>query len=207
MQLYGVKGDGSAITEAMLALVGHSYVFIDVDGFDQPGPARDRLAEVNPLVQVPVLVLDDGSVMTETAAITLFLADRFATLAPAIGTAERARFYRLLIWLVANVYPTFTYGDYPERWAPSVPDELVSATDQYRERLYRWLEEQVTEPFVLGEEISALDIYIAVMVAWQPRFQWFQMNTPKLASVAERTRKMPPIEEVMNRNGLLIAAA
>ena len=119
MQLYGVRGWGSAIAEGLLAVAGQSYDFVDVEGFDRPGPARDRLATVNPLVQVPALVLDDGTVMTETAAIALYLSDRAPGLAPAIGTPERSRFYRLLIWLVANVYPTFTYGDYPERWAPS----------------------------------------------------------------------------------------
>jgi GST-like protein len=203
MQLYGVRGYGSAITEAMLALAEQPYVFIDVDGFDRPGSVRDRLAALNPLVQVPVLLLDDGSLMTETAAITLFLADNYPGLAPKIGTADRTRFYRLLIWFVANVYPTFTYGDYPDRWVPSAPQELVESTDRYREQLYKWLEEQVTEPFVLGESISALDIYTAVLVAWRPRLQWFQQNTPKLAKVSELTRKIPAIEKVIKLNGWL----
>jgi GST-like protein len=201
MQLYGVRGYGSAITEAMLTLAGQDYAFIEVDGFDRPGPARDRLAAVNPLVQVPVLRLDDGLVLTETAAITLYLADRFPGLAPAAGTPERTRFYRLLIWLVANIYPTFTYGDYPDRWVPSAPAELVEATDRYRERLYGWLEEQVTGPFILGERLSALDIYIAILVAWRPGMQWFQTNTPRLAEVAALTRAIPQIREVTRRNG------
>lgn len=203
MQLYGVRGWGSTITEAMLALAGQPCEFIDVDGFDRPGPARERLAVVNPLVQVPALVLDDGLVMTETAAITLYLAERFSVLAPGVGTADRTRFYWLLIWLVANVYPTFTYGDYPERWVSSAPNELVAATDRYRERLYKWLEGQVSGPFMLGDSISALDIYIAVMVTWRPRIEWFQLNTPKLAKVAELTRETPPIDNVMKLNGLL----
>ena len=200
MQLYGVRGWGSAIVEGLLALAGQGYDFIDVEGFDRPGPARDRLAAVNPLVQVPALVLDDGTVMTETAAIALHLSDRAPGLAPAIGTPERGRFYRLLIWLVANVYPTFTYGDYPERWAPSATEELVASTNRHRETLYRWLEGQVAEPFVLGDEPCALDIYIAVMVAWRPRAPWFEQNTPKLMRIAERTRQLPPVSAVMAAN-------
>lgn len=200
MQLYGVRGWGSAIAEGMLALAGQGYDFIDVEGFDRPGPARDRLAAVNPLVQVPALVLDDGTVMTGTAAIALYLSDRAPGLAPAIGTPERGRFYRLLVWLVANVYPTFTYGDYPERWAPSAAEELVASTDRHRETLYRWLEGQVAEPFVLGGQPCALDIYIAAMVAWRPRQPWFEQNTPKLMRIAERTRQVPPIDAVMAAN-------
>ena len=201
MLLYGARGCGSAITEGMLALAEYSYDFIDVDGFDKPGPARARLGAVNALHQVPALVLDDGSVLTETAAIALFLSDRVVGLAPAVGHPDRNRFYRLLIWLVANIYPTFTYGDYPERWAPSALGELKDATDRYRERLYSWLEEQVGEPFVLGKDVCALDIYVAVLVAWLPRLPWFQQNTPKLAGIAERTRSLPPVAHVMKLNG------
>lgn len=200
VQLYGVRGWGSAIAEGMLALAGQSYDFIDVQGFERPGPARDRLAAVNPLVQVPALVLDDGAVMTETAAIALYLSDRAPGLAPVTNTPERSRFYRLLIWLVANVYPTFTYGDYPARWAPSAAQELAASTDRYRATLYRWLESQVAEPFALGDEACALDIYIAVMIAWRPRTPWFEQNTPKLARIAERTRRIPAVNAVMAAN-------
>ncbi|MDX3908705.1 MAG: glutathione S-transferase family protein [Sphingobium sp.] len=201
MQLYGVRGWGSGIAEAMLCLGEQSYDFIDVEGFDQPGAARDRLAAVNPLIQVPALVLADGTVMTETAAIALWLIDLGAPLAPPPNSSDRALFYRLLVWLVANVYPTFTYGDYPERWAPSAPNELVNATDRHRESLYRWLEDQVREPFVLGGSVSALDIYVTAMTSWRPREAWFRENTPKLARTADRTRALPVLAEVMRLNG------
>ncbi len=201
MRLYGARRYGSAIAEGLLALAGLRYEFVDVGGFDQPGPARDRLGAVNPFHQVPVLVLDDGTVLTETAAIALHLSDLVPGLAPAVGSPERTRFYRLLIWLLANVYPTFTYGDYPGRWAPSAPGELDDATARHRERLYLWLEEQVTGPFVLGTDVSALDVYVAVLVAWRPRPEWFRRNTPGVARVAERTRQLPPVAGIMKLNG------
>ena len=201
MQLSGAKRHGSAIVEGMLALTSLRHEFVDVDGFDTPGPARDRLGAVNPLHQVPALVLDDGTVLTETAAMALYLSDLEPGLAPAVGTPERARFYRLLTWPVANVYPTFTYGDHPERWVPSAPSELDDATARHRERLYLWLEEQVSEPFVLGEDVCALDVYVAVLFAWRPRSDWFRRNTPRIARIAERTRHLPPIANVMKLNG------
>ena len=201
MQLFGARGYGSAIVEALLALAGRRYAFVDVDGFDRPGPARDRLGAVNPLHQVPALVLDDGTVLTETAAIALYLSDLAPGLAPAIGTPERVRFYRLLIWLVANIYPTFTYGDHPERWTPLAPNELDDATARHRLRLYAWLEAQVSEPFTLGDDPCALDVYLAVLIAWRPGLDWFRQNAPKIARIADRTRILPPVAEVMARNG------
>src|SRR5262249_55626047 len=113
-----------------------------------------------------------------------------------------AKFLRLLVWLVANVYPTFTYGDFPKRWTESGAEELVAATNRYREDLWRWLETQVEGPFVLGEEPCLLDAYLAVMVAWQPRMEWFRSQTPRLAAAAERARALPAIAPVIARNGL-----
>lgn len=204
MKVYGVPCWGSAIVETMLALVGEPYEVVDVEGFDRPGEAQDRLAAVNPLRQVPTVVLDDGEVLTETAAIALWLADRHAGLAPAPGTAGHRRFLRLLIWIVANVYPTFTYGDYPERWAPSAQDELAGATNAHRERLYRWLEEQVVGPYLLGEQPSALDCYAAVMIDWRPGREWFAENTPRLFAAARRMRRDPRLAAVMAHNRLAV---
>ncbi|KHL26224.1 hypothetical protein PK98_07000 [Croceibacterium mercuriale] len=202
MQLYGVPGWGSTIVEIMLALAGEPYDFVDVTGFDRPGAARDRLRAINPLAQVPTLVLEDGLVLTESAAIALWLAGRHPELAPAAGSADHARFLRLLVWYVANVYPTFTYGDYPERWAPSAPQELVDATDRRREELYLWLETQLAGPFALGERVTLLDAYIACVISWRPRRAWFAGHTPTLLAVAERVRALPEVAPVMARSGL-----
>lgn len=204
MKFYGVPAWGSAIVETMLALVGEPYDFVDVEGFDHSGAAQDRLAGVNPLRQVPTLVLDDGDVLTETAAIALWLAERHAGLAPASGSAEHRRFLHLLIWIVANVYPTFTYGDCPKRWAPSAQDELTNATNAHRERLYRWLEEQVVGPYVLGEQASALDCYAAVMIDWRPGREWFADNTPRLFAAAKLMRRDLRLAAVMAHNKLTI---
>ncbi|HDE2263560.1 TPA: glutathione S-transferase family protein, partial [Klebsiella pneumoniae] len=169
--LYGLPGWGSTLAEIMLVAASTPFDFVAVEGFDAPGPNRNRILALNPLGQIPVLVLADGQVMTESAAIALHLAETHpgAGLAPAPGDPARARFLRLLVWIVANIYPTFTYGDYPERWAPRDAEALVAHTDAYRIRLWEWLEGEVTGPWVLGTMRSALDLFVAVMVHWRPR--------------------------------------
>ena len=57
MKLYGVPGWGSTISEVMLTLADIPYQFVNVDGFDQPGPQRELLQKLNPLCQVPTLAL------------------------------------------------------------------------------------------------------------------------------------------------------
>lgn len=160
--VYGVPGWGSTISELMLSLADIPYEVVDVEGFDQPGPARERLRQINPLCQVPTLRLADGSIMTETAAIALMILDQRPDLAPAPGTPQRPQFQRLLVWLVANVYPTFTYADYPERWAPAAAEQLVENCRQYRKNLYLWFEQQLAAgPWALGASVTLLDCYIS----------------------------------------------
>lgn len=203
MKLYGAPGCGSAIVEMMFVLAGEQYRWVNVEGFDAPGPQRDALLELNPLGQVPTLKLADGTVVTETAAIALMLLDAHPELAPPVGSAERPRFHRLLIWLVANVYPTFTYGDYPERWTSGSALELRDSTNRYRQQLYLWLESQLgAGPYVFGDHISLLDTYLAAMISWRPRQAWFEQNTPKMYAIALKVREREDLQEIISRNEL-----
>jgi GST-like protein len=202
-RLYGAPGWGSVLVEAGLAQAGVAYEFEDVDGFDEPGPERKRLLAVNPLAQVPALVLADGTVMTESAAILLHLAETYpeAGLAPPVGDPLRPIFLRRLIWLVSSIYATFTYADYPERWAPSAADELRESLLERRKALWReWEQEIEPAPWALGERFSALDIYIAAMTHWRPRRAWFAAECPKLHAIARRADEQPALREIWARN-------
>lgn len=202
-QLHGVRGWGSTLAEGALAWVGEKFDFIDVDGFDRPGPARDRLLAINPLARVPTLVAPEGQLLTESAAIVLHLADLHPQtgLAPAAGDPLRPAFLNRLVWFVSALYPTFTYRDYPERWAPSAADELVANVDSFRQSLWLQMEGQLgSGDWVLGDRPSALDLYVAVMVHWRPRPAWFREHCPRLSAIAERASSMPALAPVMARN-------
>ncbi len=177
IKVYGVPGWGSTISELMLTLADIPYQFVDVSGFDHEGASRELLKTLNPLSQVPTLALENDEIMTETAAIALMVLDRRPDLAPPVGRAERQLFQRLLVWLVANVYPTFTFADYPERWAPDAPEQLKKNVIEYRKSLYIWLNSQLTaEPYASGaslevdnDQITNIDTdvaYDAYLVGW-----------------------------------------
>nr|WP_275354011.1 hypothetical protein [Klebsiella pneumoniae] len=83
-----------------------------------------------------MLVLADGQVMTESAAIAPTSRKHIpAQGSPRPGDPARALPAAARL-IVANIYPTFTYGDYPERWAPRDAEALVAHTDAYRIRLW-----------------------------------------------------------------------
>src|SRR5262245_57626263 len=108
-KLYARPGWGSALVEAQFVWYGLPFEIEDVDDLFKSEAARQRLSAINPLAQLPTLVLPGGEVMTESAAITLHLADvAGGDLVPPPGEATRPRFLRWLVFLVANLYPTFT---------------------------------------------------------------------------------------------------
>ena len=196
-RLLGCRGCGSVIVEAALLLAEFPYEYDEVD-YERPGPVRDRLLALNPLGQVPTLIQPDGSVMTESAAIVLLIDDAApkAGLVPPADSPERAAFLRWLVFLVAAIYPTFTYGDDPRKWLPDSPDAnaLREATDRHRERLWREVESAVDpRPWFLGERFSALDIYIGAMVHWRPRKEWFARECPKLSGIASHAQALPAL--------------
>ena len=205
-KLYGRAGWGSAIVEAQLAWYGLPFTFEAVGDLFKDADARRRLETVNPLAQIPTLVMPDGTVMSESAAITLLLADITGrdTLVPAAGTPHRAAFLRWMIFLVANIYPTFTYADDPSRFVSvnAARDPFRAATDAYAQRLWRQVEGEARAPWFLGERFSALDIYVTVMTKWRPKRGWFEAETPKLFAIASATDRKPELAEVWKRNTL-----
>lgn len=204
MILHGKLGWGSAIVEAQLDWLGLAYRTEEVGDIMKSAAARDALARVNPIAQVPTLVLADGGVMTESAAITLHLADLTGRddFVPPAGAPERARFLRWLVFVVANIYPTFTYAEDPARF---VSDEAARAgfrasVDDYVERMYAILEREAGAPWFLGERFCALDLYIGVMTRWRPGRDWFVAHTPRLAAIAARVDELPALRATWARN-------
>jgi GST-like protein len=204
LTLYGRPGWGSAIVEAQLVRLGLPYAFRDVGDLFKDEAAREALARTNPIAQVPTLILPDGGVMTESAAITLYLADLTGRedLVPGPRAPERAAFLRWLVYLVANIYPTFTYGDDPARFVEveAARAPFRATVDAYGERLHAVLGEAAGAPFFLGERFSALDIYVAVMTRWRPRRPWFAEHAPRLHAIAIRVDAMEDLAEVWARN-------
>ena len=203
-KLYGRQGWGSALVEAQLVWYGMPYTMEELGDLFTSAEAREQLAPLNPLSQVPTLVLLDGRIMTESAAITLQLADSTAqrSLVPSPGHPTRPDFLRWLIFIVANIYPTFTYSDDPKRFVPDAAAAQAFGANvaTYKQRLWRQVDEAAQAPWFLGQNLSALDIFIAVMTRWTPRRPWFAGACPRLTAIATATDALPELTKVWRRN-------
>lgn len=202
--LYGQPGWGSVLVETQLAWYGLPYRLEEVGNIIESAAARERLLKVNPVGQLPTLVLPDGAIMTESAAITLYLADVTGSEALVPGPKDRSRaaFLRWLVFLVSNVYSTFTFAD---NAAHFVADEaarpgFVKRIEQRREHLWSIVEANVAAPWFLGERFSALDIYLGAMFNWTPGRNWFTANAPRIAAIARATGERSELAGIYARN-------
>lgn len=197
--VYGAKGSGSIPVEATLRLLDIPYEVVEAPAW--AGPAEQaKVAPVNPLKQVPALALPSGEVMTESAAILLWLADAHprARLAPALDDPGRGQFLRWMVYLPASIYSLFWVRDDPSRLAADKAHEAV-IKDRTAERIadcWRMMDAQV-EPgrYILGERLSVLDLYVTVMSRWTPRRQRFYALAPKMAEVVRRVDADPRLAD------------
>lgn len=171
----------------------------------QSDEGRRELARVNPLAQVPTLVMPDGTVMTESASIALHLAEASGRddFVPPPGHAARAPFLRWLVFLLANAYPTFTYADDPKRFTPGNEEAakaFVQQVGEYRRRLWQMAAPVAGAPWFLGERFSALDLYVSTMTHWQPGRRWFEEHAPGLLAIAQRVIDEPRYRGVLRRH-------
>ncbi len=108
-------GNASFTPHVLLHEIGAPFELQLVDRAQGAHKSPAYLA-LNPNGLIPVLV-DGDLVLYETAAIALHLCDTHpaAELAPALGTAERAHFYKWLVWLTNTLQATLLHYFYPER--------------------------------------------------------------------------------------------
>ena len=202
--LLGSQGCGNVIVECAFALAGIAHDYEEVD-YSDDSPTRPRLLQVNPLGQVPTLVLPDGEVMTESLAMLHWIQDQApgARLIPPKGDRARMRFYRWAVFLIAAVYPTFTYGDDPKKWvgeSEATRNALRESTNAHRQKLLAQMNSECGAPHFLGERFSAIDLYLAAMSHWRPGRKWWAAEAQKLLAAADAASAMPAVGKVLARH-------
>jgi GST-like protein len=208
--LYGARGSGSASVEAALVLAGLPHRIVEGATWE-PGPGYDELLQVNPLGQVPTIilpdgVLPDGVVLSESAAILTELGLRYpdSGLLPR-DPALRARCIRGLVYIVANCYAAIGVYDYPERWCEDCDDatrkHIQAGTRARLHRLWELFADMVpAEPWLSGPEMGALDLLAAVVSRWSGSRQHLARARPALSELLGRIDSEPRVAEVFRKH-------
>ncbi|MGN8119379.1 glutathione S-transferase family protein [Labrys sp. 22185] len=168
---YWCPGTGSLVVDVAFAWAGITpeRILIDTDKGEQQAP--DFLA-VNPAAQVPAVILPSGTVLTETAAILLTIdeASAGAGLLPAAGSTARAISLRWLMFLATNAYPAALRTYYSDRFtadgSEAAKAAVAEAAKRDSERIFTLLANEMVGPFLLGDIVTIVDVYAAMIAGW-----------------------------------------
>jgi glutathione S-transferase len=203
IQLHYFPGNASMTPHLLLRELGLPFELKYVDRAAGAHKSAEYL-KLNPNGLIPVLV-DGDLVLYETAAILLHLVDTHpeAGLAPALGTAERAMFYKWLIWLANSVQAMMPHYFYSDRMvAPGNAAGALEVKAQAEARLnamFDQIDAQLAShggPWLLGNRFSALDPYTFMLCRWSRGFARPARSLPHIAPFLERMLARPAVQKV-----------
>jgi GST-like protein len=188
--IHGEAGSGSVAVEAALTLLGAPYRLVETTTANPAGSPG------TPMGQVPTLRLPGGAVMTESAAILTWLADSHpaSCLSPRLEAPERPAFLRWMAFVSAAIYAHYWARDFPERLV-TAPEARAELRARLEARIvHGWsVVEAALEPgaYLLGEDLTVLDLYVTVVSRWTPRKPLHETIAPRLGAVARRVEADP----------------
>ena len=165
--LYFAPGTRATRIAFLLEELGVPWEKVTLDLAQREHKAADYLA-LNPNGVVPTLK-DGDTVLFESVAIALHLADRFAEkgLAPPPDSPLRGRYLSWMVWSMTTLEPPI--GEvYLERMKPA-EQQSAAAVDAALARFRssaQVLEGELTGPYLLGDSLSAADVMVGCVLAF-----------------------------------------
>ncbi len=217
-QLYYAPSNASITPHILLEEMGLPFELKLVDRASNAQKSPEYL-RLNPNGLIPVLI--DGDLkLYETAAICLHLTDTHPDLgfAPAVGTNERAEFYKWLMWLTNTLQPAMIMYFYTDRYTistdPIVIAQIKAKTQERIGAMLKQLDDHLAKncsPWMMGERFSVLDIYAFMLGRWTRVFEGPPPATqpardgiawPALSSFMHRMLERPAVQRVIDTEGL-----
>ncbi len=196
--LYGGEISRALMVEMVFAEGDIPYELIVVDILKGEHRAPEFL-KINPAGWVPALVTPEGEILSETAAINLYLAERhnLTQLVPGVEEAERGMFLSGFFYLTNDLEPILKRYFYPHRFITRKEDMSIvkqQALDSAFERL-SVIENRLAEggPFHLGERFSLVDLTMCYWTSYINADGLFD-SYPRIRQCMELVKSRPKLQ-------------
>jgi glutathione S-transferase len=200
MKLYYLTGACSLASYISLIEAGQQFDAVSVDRATKKAADGKDYMTVNPKGYVPALVLDNGEILTENAAVLTYIAslDKTGKLGPAPGTWP---FYRLLEWLgfiSSEVHKTIGW-----LFRPNLGEDAKAAARELAVKRYEHIEKLLGDkPYLTGDHFTVADAYLYVTLSWRDKVNVNISHLPKLTAYYERCRARPAVQRARKEEGL-----
>ncbi len=194
MKLFWAPQTRSARVIWMLEELGRSYAMeqVPIRAEDRRDSAEFRRA--SPMGKVPALI--DGDVaMAESAAICLYLADRYSSgfLAPDLHDSRRGRFLYWLLYTPAVVEPAMS-----EKFNQVTPNRQRSGWGDFDLMIETWELALGTDDWILGADFTAADVMLGSSAIFLRMFDMLP-KSPVLGAYADRCESRPAYMRAQER--------
>lgn len=191
MKLYWAPRTRATRVLWMLEELGcdHELEEVDIRSPDRSDSAEFR--EASPMGKVPALV-DGDTRLAESAAICLYLADRYASgkLAPAIDDPQRGRFLYWLMYTPAVIEPAMS-----EKVSGVAPNPGQSGWGDF-DSMIRTLEQGLGDEDWIQGEFSAADVMLGSSVVFLRMFDMLP-DSAVLNAYADRCLARPAYQKAI----------
>lgn len=209
IELHYFPGNASMTPHMLLEELGVPFTLRHVDRANAAHKSPAYL-KLNPNGLIPVLV-DGDLVLYETAAIVLHLVDTHpgAGLAPAVGSAGRAQFYKWLAWLSSSLQAAMPLYFYPDRYVAAGNADGARQVKAQAEARIAALVDQIDAqlashggPWLLGDRFTAVDPYALMLCRWTRGMQRPARTLPHIAPFLQRVLARPAVQRAIATEAL-----
>jgi glutathione S-transferase len=177
--------------------------FIEVDPKTKRTLSDEDYLQIYPLGLVPLVRLDDGSLLSENAAILQYIAARYpqAELAPR-DDIERARLQQWLCFIGTELHK----GLFIPLFDQKAPDGTrVHTLKKYESRL-NYLDNHLTGREFLLDRFSVADAYLYTILNWTAPTRVDLTPWPAIKAYHERLQKRPSVAKAFQEEFALYRA-
>jgi glutathione S-transferase len=202
VKLYYSPGACSLAAHIILEEAGLSYQAEAVDLRSTPHKTSsgELLTDITPKGYVPILVLENGAVLTEGAAILQYIADQVPdkALAPENGSLDR---YQLQAWL--NFIATEIHKGFAPLWFSGSSEEVKKLALERLGKRFSLIEQQLDGPHYLMGKFTVADAYLFTCLNWCNFLKISLDAWPVLQSYMTRIADRPYVQAALEAEGLI----
>ena len=200
MKLFYKPGACSLASHITLRESGKDFTLNGVDLMQKRLENGDDFFAVNPKGQVPALLLEDGTLLTEGVAIMQYLADSVADrqlLAPA-GTIAR---YKTIEWM--NYIATELHKGFTPLFRPDTPEEYKPIVRALLEKKLQYVNASLKEDqWICGQRFTIADAYLFTVLRWARAVKLNMEGLSHIDAYMQRMAERPAVAAALEAEGL-----
>lgn len=200
MKLFYKPGACSLASHIALRESGMDFSLVGVDLAKKVMENGEDFWHVNPKGQVPALLLDDNTLLTEGVAIMQYIADTKADRQLLAPTGSIAR-YKTLEWL--NYIATELHKGFTPLFRPDTPEDFKPTVRALLEKKLNYVNDALKDnEWISGNRFTIADGYLFTVLRWARAVKLDMSGLKNIEAYMARVAARPDVTAAMAAEGL-----